>query len=131
MENLNTLIGIAGLILLAFYFFRYKKVKKYQKLGREVKGRVINVVLKHSKNGNRYYYPTVRFTLPDGTWVTETYSDGTFPATFKKDEYVNILYDPEDTSSFIIISEKHKHIDRTFLVIGVLMLFYSLYCFIK
>lgn len=46
---------------------------------------------------NRLYYPIVRFTLEDGTWITEKYSDGSNSAF-----------------AFLIIYNKSEHFDKFF-----------------
>lgn len=72
------------------------------------------------------YYPIVRFALNDGTWVTKKYTVGTLPASFKKGEEVNLIYSPDDPTSFIIIN-KLEYTDKAFLFIGILLLFFSAY----
>ena len=127
MENVELFAGAAGLFFIAFYFFRYKKSKEYQKNGISTNGVVIDVLLEYNHSQDRYYYPIVRFALADGTWFTSKYSDGTYPASFAKGEKVRLLYKEDDPESYIIVGDKNKHADRLFLVIGALLCAYSLF----
>lgn len=131
MDSTNLFIGIGGIVLLVFYFLRYNKNKEYIKSGVKATGIVIDVVQNYDHSRDRYFYPIVRFSLADGTWMTEKYSDGTVPSLFKKGDKVEILYKINDPTSFIITTGISKHTNIIFLVIGVLMLSYSIYYFIK
>jgi len=130
MDNLNLLLGLSGLIFIIFYIARYKKSKDYQKNGIRTQGTVVEVSLFYDSRQERYYYPIVKYALQDGTWVTEKYSDGSYPSLFKKGEQVELIYKQEDPSSYIIIS-KTKHVDKIFLIIGVLAILFFLYHLIK
>jgi len=131
MENAHLFTGIGGLVLIVFYFLRYRKNKDYQKNGVATDGVVIDLSLEYNRRQERYYYPIIRFALVDGTWVTSKYSDGSYPASFEKGEKVKLLYKEEDPESYIIISNKQKHVDKIFLIIGMFLLAYSLYYLIK
>ncbi len=45
--------------------------------------------------GDEFYYPVVRFVLPDGSRQTVQTSEGSWPPAYKVDPAVTVLYDPE------------------------------------
>lgn len=119
--------GAFGFFLIIFYFVRLRQKNEILKNGIKTKGKVIDLSLDYSGQ-TRSYYPVVRFTLNDGTWMTEKYSVGTLPASFKTGEDVDLIYKLEDPTSFII-TNKNSYIDKIFLIIGILLVFYSAYLF--
>lgn len=120
--------GAFGFFLIIFYFVRLRQKHNILQNGIKTTGKIIDLSLDYSGQ-TRSYYPIVRFTLNDGTWITEKYSVGTLPASFKKGEDVDLIYNLDNPATFII-TNKSKHIDKVFLVIGILLLLYSTYLFL-
>jgi hypothetical protein len=121
-------LGTFGIFLIIFYFIRLRQKKHVLKNGIKTTGRVIDLSLEYSEQ-TRSYYPIVRFSLNDGTWITEKYSVGTLPASFKRGEDVELIYNPNNPTSFFIIN-KSEHIDKVFLAIGISLILYSTYLFL-
>lgn len=59
-------------------------------------GRVVDLVGKRDSEGDELFYPTVEFTLPDGTVQTVEIPEGTRPAAHAEGDAVTVLYDPDD-----------------------------------
>lgn len=124
------LLGLGGLIFISTYIIKYKKRKDYEKHGIRVLGIVLEVKLFYDRSRQRQYYPIVKYALEDGTWMIEKYSDGSSPASFKKGEQVEVLYNRKEPSSYIIVN-KNNHSDKLFLLIGVMAILLFLYHLIK
>ncbi|PYF74063.1 DUF3592 domain-containing protein [Pedobacter nutrimenti] len=130
MENNFVVFAVIGLALILMYFIRYRKRKDYQLNAIKTTGVVVDVVVEF-KGVGRFYYPIVSFTLNDGTWVREKYSDGSTPSLFKKGEQVELLYKSDDPASFMIVNDKSNYFDKILLAIGVIIILYSLFVFIR
>lgn len=122
--NTDLLIGV---FLIIFYIARSAEKTSLLKNGIPTKAIVLDLSLEQDGNRISLYYPIIRYALKDGTWITEKYSDGTKPASFKKGDEVDILYDLNNPSSFIIINNKIEHLDKIFLIVGLLASIYSAY----
>ena len=60
-----------------------------------IQGYVIELVTRTDADGDLFYYPTIRFVLPDGSRQTVQTTEGSWPPAYKVDESVTIVYDPE------------------------------------
>ncbi len=58
-------------------------------------GYVTSLVTRTDADGGLFYYPVVRFVLPDGSRQTVQTTAGSWPPAHKVDEAVTIAYDPE------------------------------------
>ena len=88
--NEEMYIALIGVFLIIFSIIRYMRKKNLLKNGISAKGRVIDLNLEHSGQTN-IYYPIVRFKVEDGPWITEKYSDGTNPSSFKKGDEIDFF----------------------------------------
>jgi hypothetical protein len=66
-------------------------------LSREVstQGNVVDLVTRRDSEGNEYFYPVVRFALPDGNLTTVQVTEGSWPAGYNIGEAVMVRYDSE------------------------------------
>jgi hypothetical protein len=59
------------------------------------RGHVTALVTRTDADGDLFYYPVVRFVLPDGSRQTVQTTEGSWPPAYQVDESVTIVYDPE------------------------------------
>ena len=60
-----------------------------------VQGHVTALVTRTDVDGDLFYYPVVRFVLPDGSRRTVETTEGSWPPVYQVDESVTVVYDPE------------------------------------
>ena len=60
-----------------------------------VQGHVTALVTRTDADGDLFYYPVVRFVLPDGSRQTAQTDAGSSPPAYSVDDAVTVRYDPE------------------------------------
>jgi hypothetical protein len=62
-------------------------------------GQVVEMIARKDKTeGTTYYYPVVKFTLPNGEPQTVNLSEGSYPAAYQVGDTLTIAYDPDRPS---------------------------------
>jgi len=130
MDLKNLSFEAAGLFIIVFSLLRIRDARKILKNCREAEGVVVGQELKYGENGNGYYYPQIKFNLEDGTSVIVKYHDGFYPAKFKIDDKVQIRYSADNHENFSI-KGIDSNLDLILLSVGVLMVGYGIYTFVK
>ena len=87
-------LGVAVLMLV---IATITSINTARMLARETstQGYVTALVTRTDVDGDLFYYPVVRFVLPDGSRQTVQATEGSWPPAYQVDESVTVLYDPE------------------------------------
>lgn len=90
---LTIFLGVAALMLAITMI---TGISTARMIGGEVstRGYVTGFVTRTDATGNPFYYPVVRFILPDGSRRSVQMTEGSWPSAYKVDEAVTVRYDP-------------------------------------
>ncbi|WP_448700716.1 DUF3592 domain-containing protein [Mucilaginibacter sp. AW1-3] len=109
MQHLQIVLLSAFLILIAIIIIRrYLKRKHLRQVGIETEGVVVEIITDVSSNNNSVsnfpritYTPVVKY-LAEKDEIIKKYDTGHNPSRYHVGDKVRVLYDPADTSSYII-----------------------------
>ncbi|QEM03874.1 DUF3592 domain-containing protein [Mucilaginibacter rubeus] len=98
--------------------------KRLVKEGVQVEGTVISIERERSsKNSMTLNYPVVSYRTLQNELMTKKYNIGiSSGSSYKEGDSVNVIYDPKDTSSFMLNDASSKIIPRVFILIGLVLI---------
>ena len=94
------LLGLVSILVVVHYFL---KVRELSKTGVKTEGIVFDTE-SEQMSGVASQYPIIRFTTQNEEWITEKYMIGIIPGMVKKGKKVQVIYNPEKPSEFIVQS---------------------------
>lgn len=109
------LFGLAFLLLSLIYFL---KVKKISRNGVKTEGVVFDVEF---RRGYKTPYPVIRFTTEKG-WITQTPGFWTNARTPIKGDKVNVIYNPEDPTDFVVETKSNGSVAFIFIGLALILL---------
>jgi hypothetical protein len=125
MKN-KIIIFLVGLLFLGVAVFMYYRGNALSKrCTKEVTATVIEVIEKinSDSDGVSYlYYPKFEYNVR-GEKIIKEGSDGSFPSKYVENQKVQLLYNPDKPTEFVVKGEKESLIiPIVFGVLGILML---------
>ena len=110
------LFGLAFLLLSLIYFF---KVKKISRNGVKTEGVVFDVEF---RRGYKTPYPVIRFLTTEKVWITQTPGFWTNARTPIKGDKVNVIYNPEDPTDFVVETKSNGSVAFIFIGLALILL---------
>lgn len=91
-----------GLAMLLGSLYIYQNTQSFLATAHSTDGTVVNLVSSRSNNNSIGYAPVVSFYTPSGKEVVFTSSSSSNPASYRVNESVEVLYQPDNPSNAII-----------------------------
>lgn len=122
--TVNALIfGALGAIFTVVGAVLHDRSKKLRKTGIKVEGIVFNIEHEVSSNDSMgLYYPVIRYVTLQGEWITKRYNIGSRPSSYSEGDTVTVIYDPDDTSAFMLNDSVSKIAPFAGIILGLIMI---------
>lgn len=116
--------GGIGAIFSLIGAIMHDRRKTLVKEGVQVEGTVISIEREmSSKNSMTLNYPVISYRTLQNELITKKYNIGISSGpSYKEGDSVNVIYDPNDTSSFTLNDTSSKIIPPVFILIGLVLI---------
>jgi hypothetical protein len=120
----NALIfGALGAIFTVVSAVLHDRSKKLRKTGIKVEGIVFSIEHEVRSNDSMgLYYPVIRYVTLQDEWITKRYNVGSRPSSYSEGDTVTVIYDPNDTSVFMLNDSVSKIAPLAGIILGLIMI---------
>ena len=115
-EEIFKIIGIGGCLFFAYLgFFIKRKRERLISTGIPVEGVIFEL-----KSDGDHETPVIRFTTLQNEWITKEYMIGFTQGQLKEGQKVNVYYNSDKPSDFVIDIAAQKWLPFIFISAGIL-----------
>lgn len=117
---------VLGIVALFIFFYFGKKRKRLLSTGMRAEGTVFDFVADSKSSSPSRGYPVIRFLTTEQEWITQVYNVSYPGFILKREQKVEVFYDPHKPTDFILNLKAGRRILFICLGIGLIMIRLSL-----